>query len=74
MTPIPVTAPAAAREAKELVDNILRNQRREKDQGAGSESTSQPHFMDDLLEAAGAENVDFPLKTACWIYGLFFTF
>ncbi len=37
----------------------------EKDQGAGSESTSQPHFMDDLLEAAGAENVDFPLKTAC---------
>jgi heterodisulfide reductase subunit B len=37
----------------------------EKDKGAGSESTSQPHFMDDLLEAAGAENVDFPLKTAC---------
>lgn len=37
----------------------------EKDRGAGSESTSQPHFMDDLLEAAGAENVDFPLKTAC---------
>jgi heterodisulfide reductase subunit B len=37
----------------------------EKDQGAGSESTSKPHFMDDLLEAAGAENVDFPLKTAC---------
>jgi len=37
----------------------------EKDQGPGSESTSQPHFMDDLLEAAGAENVDFPLKTAC---------
>jgi len=37
----------------------------EKDQGAGSESTSQPHFMDDLLAAAGAENVDFPLKTAC---------
>jgi heterodisulfide reductase subunit B len=37
----------------------------EKDQGAGSESTSQPHFMDDLLAVAGAENVDFPLKTAC---------
>ena len=36
----------------------------EKD-GAGSESTSQPHFMDDLLAAAGAENVDYPLKTAC---------
>ena len=37
----------------------------EKDQGPGSESTSEPHFMDDLLEAAGAINVDFPLKTAC---------
>jgi heterodisulfide reductase subunit B len=37
----------------------------EKDKGAGTESTSQPHFMDDLLEAAGATNVDFPLKTAC---------
>jgi heterodisulfide reductase subunit B len=37
----------------------------EKDQGSGSESTSKPHFMDDLLEAAGAVNVDFPLKTAC---------
>ncbi len=37
----------------------------EKDQGAGSESTSQPHFMDDLLAAAGAENVNYPLKTAC---------
>jgi len=37
----------------------------EKDQGEGSESTSAPHFMDDLLAAAGAENVDFPLKTAC---------
>jgi heterodisulfide reductase subunit B len=37
----------------------------EKDQGPGSESTSKPHFMDDLLEAAGAQNVDFPLKTAC---------
>jgi heterodisulfide reductase subunit B len=37
----------------------------EKDRGPGSESTSKPHFMDDLLEAAGAVNVDFPLKTAC---------
>lgn len=37
----------------------------EKDQGPGSESTTQPHYMDDLLEAAGADNVDFPLKTAC---------
>jgi heterodisulfide reductase subunit B len=37
----------------------------EKDGAPGSESVSNPHFMDDLLEAAGAENVDFPLKTAC---------
>ncbi len=37
----------------------------EKDQGPGSESTSKPHFMDDLLAAAGAENVEYPLKTAC---------
>ncbi|RMD70867.1 MAG: disulfide reductase, partial [Gammaproteobacteria bacterium] len=37
----------------------------EKDQGPGSESSYQPHFMDDLLEAAGAENVPYPLKTAC---------
>jgi heterodisulfide reductase subunit B2 len=37
----------------------------EKDKGPGSESTSKPHFMDDILAAAGAENVDFPLKTAC---------
>jgi len=37
----------------------------EKDQGEGSESTSEPHFMDDLLAAAGAVNVEFPLKTAC---------
>lgn len=37
----------------------------EKDQGGDSESTSKPHFMDDLLAAAGAVNVDFPLKTAC---------
>jgi heterodisulfide reductase subunit B len=37
----------------------------EKDKGPGSESTHKPHFMDDLLAAAGAVNVDFPLKTAC---------
>jgi heterodisulfide reductase subunit B len=37
----------------------------EKDKGPGSESTAKPHFMDDLLAAAGAENVEFPLKTAC---------
>ena len=37
----------------------------EKDAGTGSESTSKPHFMDDLLAAAGAENVEFALKTAC---------
>ncbi len=37
----------------------------EKDKGPGSESTSKPHYMDDLLAAAGAENVEFPLKTAC---------
>jgi len=37
----------------------------EKDQGPGSESSYKPHFMDDLLEAAGAVNVDYPLKTAC---------
>jgi len=37
----------------------------EKDQGPGSESSYKPHFMDDLLAAAGAENVEFPLKTAC---------
>jgi heterodisulfide reductase subunit B len=37
----------------------------EKDQGPGSESSHRPHYMDDLLAAAGAVNVDFPLKTAC---------
>ena len=37
----------------------------EKDRGNGSESTSNPHFMDDLLRAAGAQIVEFPLKTAC---------
>ncbi|HRD74572.1 MAG TPA: CoB--CoM heterodisulfide reductase iron-sulfur subunit B family protein [Hyphomicrobiaceae bacterium] len=37
----------------------------EKDKGPGSESTHAPHFMDDLLAAAGATNVSFPLKTAC---------
>jgi len=37
----------------------------EKDQGPGSDSSYKPHFMDDLLAAAGVVNVDFPLKTAC---------
>ena len=37
----------------------------EKDQGGNSESTSKPHYMDDLLEVAGAENVEFAMKTAC---------
>ena len=37
----------------------------EKDKGPGSESTSKPYFMDEILAAAGAENVDYPLKTAC---------
>jgi heterodisulfide reductase subunit B len=37
----------------------------EKDQGPGSESSNKPHFMDDLLAAAGAVNVEYPLKTAC---------
>ena len=37
----------------------------EKDKGPGSEVDRKPHFMDDLLAAAGAENVPFPLKTAC---------
>ncbi len=37
----------------------------EKDKGPGSESTSKPHFMDDLLAAAGADCVEFPLRTAC---------
>ena len=37
----------------------------EKDKGEGSESTADPHFMDDILAAAGAEIVDYPLKTAC---------
>ena len=37
----------------------------EKDQGPGSESTHKPHYMDDLLAAAGAQNVEYPLKTAC---------
>jgi heterodisulfide reductase subunit B2 len=36
-----------------------------RDAGPGSESSTRPHFMDDLLAAAGAENVDFALKTAC---------
>ena len=37
----------------------------EKDQGEGSDSTTNPHFMDDLLRAAGAQIIEFPLKTAC---------
>jgi heterodisulfide reductase subunit B len=37
----------------------------EKDKGGDSESTLKPHYMDDLLAAAGAVNVEFPLKTAC---------
>ena len=37
----------------------------EKDKGPGTESTAKPHFMDDLLSAAGAEIVEYPLKTAC---------
>jgi len=37
----------------------------EKDAGPDSESTSNPHFMDEILAAAGAEIVDYPLKTAC---------
>ncbi|MHB8347246.1 MAG: CoB--CoM heterodisulfide reductase iron-sulfur subunit B family protein [Acidiferrobacterales bacterium] len=37
----------------------------EKDQGPGSESSYKPHYMDDLLAAAGAVNVEYPLKTAC---------
>jgi heterodisulfide reductase subunit B2 len=37
----------------------------EKDKGPDSESTAKPHFMDDILRAAGAEIIEFPLKTAC---------
>ena len=37
----------------------------EKDKGPGSDSTLKPHFMDDLLDAAGAQSVEFALKTAC---------
>mgnify|MGYP000011753376 CR=1 FL=1 len=37
----------------------------EKGLGGDSESLTKPHYMDDLLAVAGAENVDFPLKTAC---------
>lgn len=37
----------------------------EKDKGPGSESTHKPHYMDDLLSAAGAQIVEYPLKTAC---------
>jgi len=37
----------------------------EKDQGGDSENTDAPHYMDDLLQAAGATIVNYPLKTAC---------
>lgn len=37
----------------------------EKDKGGDSESIKNPHYMDDLLTVAGAECVEFPLKTAC---------
>ncbi|HFE37530.1 MAG TPA: disulfide reductase [Gammaproteobacteria bacterium] len=37
----------------------------EKAEGAGGDSLTKPHYMDDLLAVAGAENVDFALKTAC---------
>ena len=37
----------------------------EKGEGAGGDSLTKPHYMDDLLAVAGAENVEFPLKTAC---------
>ena len=36
--------------------------------GAGSgerDNPEHPHFMDDLMEAIGAETVDYPLKTVC---------
>jgi heterodisulfide reductase subunit B len=36
-----------------------------RDAGPNTESSTKPHFMDDILAAAGAENVDFALKTAC---------
>ena len=37
----------------------------EKAPGAGGDDLIKPHYMDDLLAVAGAENVEFPLKTAC---------
>ncbi|OIO55211.1 MAG: disulfide reductase [Alphaproteobacteria bacterium CG_4_10_14_0_2_um_filter_63_37] len=37
----------------------------EKDKGPGSESTYKPYYMDELLRAAGAQIVDYPLKTHC---------
>ena len=37
----------------------------EKAPGAGGDDLHKPHYMDDLLEIAGAENVEFSLKTAC---------
>ena len=38
----------------------------EKDQGPGSESTSKPHFMDDLLAAAGASILAAVIATGIW--------
>lgn len=32
---------------------------------AGRDNPEHPHFMDDLLQAAGATTVDFPVKTIC---------
>lgn len=37
----------------------------EKNQGPDTESTYDPHYMDDILDAAGAESVPFHHKTAC---------
>jgi len=36
-----------------------------KDQAPDVDSSWDPHFMDDILEAAGAESVDFRFKTDC---------
>lgn len=36
-----------------------------RDAGPGTESNFRPHFMDDILDAAGATSVDFAMKSAC---------
>jgi heterodisulfide reductase subunit B len=36
-----------------------------RDAGPGTESNFRPHYMDDILASAGAQNVDFALKSAC---------